>query len=135
MTLVIAAQDIKGISLGLVKDGKLEKRTDLVGEPDRYLSLVDATLKEWGMTVADVTRLVVVTGPGAFTASRVSVTLANAIAFARRIPLVPVANPAKLSLEQLIVSKEFSSAEPIDGFAIPVYDRPPHITLPKSRGL
>jgi len=134
MTLVIAAQDIKGISFGLIRDGALVGEVEATGEPDRYLALLDAALKLWHVGPTDLTQVAVVTGPGAFTASRISTTVANAIAFSRRIPLVAVANPGRKSLEQLIVSDEFRSATPVEGFAVPVYDRPPHITLPKPRG-
>lgn len=135
MTLVIQAQDIKGVSFGLVENGTLLKNKDLVGEPDRYLAMLEVTLAEWGITAEDLTAVAVVTGPGAFTASRVSTTIANGIAFARQIPLTAVANPERMPLEQLIVSETFTSAKPVDGFAVPVYDRPPHITLPKGTAI
>ncbi|TAK03889.1 hypothetical protein EPO34_01895 [Patescibacteria group bacterium] len=131
-SLVISAQDIRRISIGWMEDGKLARTTEVEAEPERYLAAIDETLASWGCDLADAGRVCVVTGPGAFTASRMSVTIANAIAFARNIPVFGIANEEKKSLEQLMGSGAFNRPTPGVGFVSPVYDRPPNITLPKS---
>jgi len=51
---------------------------------------VTALLSEHGLSLADMRYLAVDCGPGAFTSLRVAIATVNGIAFASRIPLVPV---------------------------------------------
>lgn len=130
--LVIAAQDIGKMDMGLVQDGVLVKQESADAPPERYLETLDDVLKMWNTSQADVNSVGIVVGPGSFTASRVSTTLGNALAFAWKLPVYALPNPTRLPLPELIASTDWSPANQ-QPFAVPVYDRPPHITAP-ARG-
>jgi tRNA A37 threonylcarbamoyladenosine modification protein TsaB len=125
MDLFICAQDIQCITFGLVKDQTLfcEKTFDV--PPENYLASLHAFLSEQSVSLSDVKRLFVVSGPGSFTASRVSVVMATAIVFARNIPIIPIENPDRHSLAELVKNALLS---PEHLFVVPTYDRPPNIT-------
>jgi hypothetical protein len=126
--LLVCGQDIRSLSLGLVVDGRLERESLAAVPPERYLACVAETLAEWNTDVSDLGAVAVVSGPGSFTSSRVSTTIANAIAFARNIPVVAVENPERGDMRSLVAAIDLSVA-PVSGrFAVPVYDRPPHVT-------
>lgn len=131
MTLVVSAQDIRGISLGLVEDGVLRQSSDVVTRPEEYLQVLDDTLRSWGISLESIDSIVVVSGPGSFTSTRVSTTLVNGLAFAKSVPIISLENPDRLSLTSLVTSQAYRDAAPVTGYATPKYDRPPMITLPK----
>lgn len=54
------------------------------------LPAIDAMLAEAGLTPADLTAIVVATGPGTFTGLRVGMSIAKGIVLARGIPLVGI---------------------------------------------
>lgn len=126
--LLISAQDIRALSVGLVRDRQIVESKTVVASPETYLRTVAESLEAWNVTHADLDAVAVVTGPGSFTSSRVSVMIANGIAFANDIPVVGIPNPDRLPIEDLPVSS-LAFPDP-DRFAVPVYDRPPHITIP-----
>lgn len=128
MILLISAQDIKRISLGLVDKGMLIREEEVDSPPERYLEQVAKTVDAWGLNPrTDLTAVAVVTGPGAFTSSRVSTVIANTIAFAASLPVIPVENPENHGLKEIAAHLPTAIA----GFAQPVYNRPPNITLKK----
>lgn len=125
--LLIAAQDLRPLRLGLVENDVLLRETTADVPPEGYLNALDATLKEWKLTWRDFTAIAVVAGPGAFTASRVSTVLADTLAFVANCPVLALENPEKRPLAELAAS--LSKGAP-KAFAVPVYNRPPNITKP-----
>lgn len=125
MELFISAQDIQRITFGLVQDQALFFEKTFEAAPEQYLLSLDTFLSEQKLSSTDVSRIMIVNGPGSFTASRVSVTIANTLAFARSIPIVSFENPDRLSLTELLM--QIGSREE-QVFAVPAYDRPPNIT-------
>lgn len=130
-SLLVCSQDLHALNLGLVEDGVLLQQKDFFVEPDGFLGAVTAALRAWGIAPAQLERVAVVTGPGSFTSSRVSVTLANGLAFALGIPVVGLANPERLGLAEL--AKMALSSAGGGSFVRPLYDRPPHITSPNNK--
>jgi tRNA A37 threonylcarbamoyladenosine modification protein TsaB len=126
-TLVIAGQDIRELSVGLSKDGAIVETRTVVSSPETYLRDVAQALADWATTLDDLVAVAVVTGPGSFTSSRVSVMIANGIAFSKGIPVVGIPNVERVDFASLTIPTTFP---PIDQFAVPIYDRPPHITSP-----
>ncbi len=57
---------------------------------DKLLPAVDKLLQDAGWTRADVRRIAVVTGPGGFMTIRVALSMANAMAYALKIPLAGI---------------------------------------------
>lgn len=125
MDLFICAQDIQCITFGLVKDQTLFCEKTFEVSPEKYLASLDQFLSEQKMSSADISRILIVSGPGSFTASRVSVVVANAFAFVHKIPMVPIENPDRRSMSELL--SDFTMI-PEQSFVVPAYDRPPNIT-------
>lgn len=57
---------------------------------DGLVPLIDEVLKEARWTAEDLTAIGCITGPGGFTSLRVAVATANALAWERKIPVLPV---------------------------------------------
>ena len=125
IALVIAGQDIRELSVGLSKDGAIVETRTLVSSPETYLRDVAQALEDWKITLDDLDAIAVVTGPGSFTSSRVSVMIANGIAFAKNIPVIGIPNVERVDFAALMIP---TTLPPVDQFAVPIYDRPPHIT-------
>lgn len=130
IVLLVCGQDIRSLSLGLVRDGALAADTTMVAAPERYLARVAEMLAEWKVSLEELDAVAVVTGPGSFTSSRVSTTIANGIAFAKGIPVLAIENADRLNLHELAARTDFAALPPADRYAVPAYDRPPHITTP-----
>jgi tRNA threonylcarbamoyladenosine biosynthesis protein TsaB len=95
---------------------------------DQLLEAIKALLQRHGRSWSDVKGLVVFRGPGSFTGLRIGATVANAIAYARDLPIVGTSGQAwmteggqKLRLGQNDVQ------------AIPLYGSEPNITHPGQR--
>lgn len=128
VVLLICGQDIRSLSLGLVQNGALAHDLVMAASPETYLSLVASTLAQWGVSLEDLGAVAVVSGPGSFTSSRVSTVIANGIAFARSIPVLAIGNDLRRNLHEIVADTDFSALPAIAQFAVPTYDRPPHIT-------
>ncbi|MCX6715342.1 MAG: hypothetical protein NTX72_06040 [Candidatus Uhrbacteria bacterium] len=125
MDLFICAQDIQFITFGLVKDRTLFCEKAFEVPPEKYLFSLDVFLSEQHVAPVDVSRILIVNGPGSFTASRVSVVMANSFAFVQQIPMCSIENPERRSLAELLPILE---RRPDQAFVVPAYDRPPNIT-------
>lgn len=131
MKLGICAQDINSITFWLVSNAEEEYEKTVEVQPEGYLQALDQTLKEWKITSADLSEILVVTGPGSFTASRVSTTIANGLAFAQGISIRGIENAEHLSLRNLLSQV---SSEQL-AYVLPSYDRPAEITKQKKNML
>ncbi|MFH1433457.1 MAG: hypothetical protein ABIG32_01000 [Candidatus Uhrbacteria bacterium] len=123
----MSAQDIKEITIGLIEGDSLVQLETKKGGPEEYLELIMKQLKSWHQSIKNVEAVVVVLGPGSATALRASVTIANAIGFARGIAVIGLANPDRLEPEQLLsISARQITAARTKSFlpTAPVYDRP-----------
>lgn len=128
MRLFIAAQDIGSITVGLGDAHGMHMERTLTASPERYLAAIDEAFAAWGIVPSDIRSVLVVTGPGSFTASRVSTTIANALAFSQGVPVIGVENPNHLPLRDLLAG-EGPQAGPC---VTPTYGRPPEITRPRT---
>lgn len=119
------AQDIQFVTFGLIKDQTMFFEKTFEVPPEKYLASLNQFLVEQKKSPAEIQRILIVNGPGSFTASRVSVTIANTFAFVHQIPMMPIENPNRLSIGELI---PLMNQIPKHVFVIPAYDRPPNIT-------
>ncbi len=125
----VSAQDISSFSFALWKDGFLVREMTTPSSPEGYLEILDRMLKEWKIPLSSLGGIVVVSGPGSFTASRVSVVIANTIAFTCQIPILGIENPQRLVISEMAKTLDFAVWPPIGEFVVPMYDRAPHITF------
>jgi hypothetical protein len=131
MFLAIQAQDLQNISIALFDGGLVGARKDFQTSPEFYLQTIDNALTQWSVSKNELKGVVVVTGPGSFTSSRVSTTIANALAFTRDIPVFTLENSGYKPLVTLLEGFDPPTTS-ARAFAFPVYGSPAHITKPKN---
>lgn len=127
----MCAQDIQELHIAQIEENKLIKEVNINVSPEEYLQHFANTLTKWGLAPKDIKELIVVTGPGSFTASRVSVTIANTLAFSQGVMLRGVENKEHLALAELW-EKRKNSLPDSSSVLLPSYDREATITKPKT---
>ena len=96
-------------SIAVWRDGDLVTRRCPPGisHSETLLPLISGTLRETGLGFADLDGLAFAAGPGSFTGLRVACGVAQGLAFAHELPLVPVGTLDAMALasggEQVIV--------------------------------
>jgi hypothetical protein len=131
-TLFLSAQDIHTLRIALLQGSRVLFTLEIQTTPECFLEAISTQLSRWQTRWGVVQRVVVVCGPGSFTSTRVIVTIANSIAFARHVPVIGTANPLRIPFAEFVVSKDWSFEKRESAFASPVYDRPPHITSART---
>lgn len=134
MILALRAQDIDLFEAAIDDHGR-SVSASLSVPPERFLASLQECMDQWGASWKLLERVVVVTGPGSFTSTRMIVTMANAIAFAGNIPVSELPNPDRLSLADLMHDGAWATALSDVPFASPLYDRPPNITKRRDASL
>jgi len=82
---------------------------------------------------ADLNGIIVAAGPGSFTGLRIGISVANAIAYVKDIPIVALAGTeTRDELLQKGLRMLESAGSQFDVAVIPFYGADPHITKPKS---
>jgi tRNA threonylcarbamoyladenosine biosynthesis protein TsaB len=99
LTLALEAATSIG-SVAVLHDGELLASRAVAmrsGAEEHLLPAIDESLREAGVTVRDLARVVCGAGPGSFTSLRVSASLAKGIAFAQGIALYAVPSLALIA--------------------------------------
>lgn len=111
-----------------------KKVSNLRHSSDRIVTSIDQLLVKHKITVKKLQVIGVVTGPGRFSAVRLSVAIANTLAFAWQIPVIGVSldeigetEAAHKAVTQQIF-KKFAGKKKLSKIAVPVYDGQPNIT-------
>ena len=132
--LLISAQDISKISIAVADNNKILYERESMSRPESYLHTIELLLKEWGIDLKDINKIFVVSGPGSFTATRVSVMIANSLAFSKNISVFSKANEKNRSLRELFseIIKENEDTYSLNTFVVPTYDRGARITQSKN---
>jgi tRNA threonylcarbamoyladenosine biosynthesis protein TsaB len=87
------ATPVTSVAVGV--DGALVAEISITGDKvqmERLMPMIDAALKEAGLTVRDINGVAVGVGPGLFTALRIGVTTANTLSQVLRVPAVGVSS-------------------------------------------
>lgn len=77
-------------------------RRSTEGHAEWVLPAIDELLRKGGKSLKDVSAIVVRTGPGSFTGTRVGVTIGNALSWALGVPIFGVTNDQASDLEQAV---------------------------------
>jgi tRNA threonylcarbamoyladenosine biosynthesis protein TsaB len=90
-------------SVALLSDGELVGVFEEVGRghAERILGMVDAVLSEAGLVLAALDGIAASVGPGAFTGVRISVSVAQGLAFGAGLPVVAVSTLEALALKAM----------------------------------
>ena len=134
-------------SIALWRDGEVIARScpDARSNSETLLPLADATLREAGLSFADLTGIAFGMGPGSFTGLRVSCGAAQGLAVARDLPLLGIGTLEAMALasggERVIVALDARMGEVYYGLfvhgelqgEIGVY-APDAVPLPESSG-
>jgi hypothetical protein len=131
MILFLSAQDISCLEVGLLDgEGRLLSFQEFIARPEDYLAAIANFLLGHSVNIIDLKKVVVVSGPGSFTSTRIIVTIANTLSFANNLPVIGIVNTSRKNSKELL--GELNSVwlkEKGRGFVSPVYDRTPLITL------
>jgi len=131
MILLINTADQGSIVVALVKAGKIVSFEDDATPhhgAGKILFAIERLLKE---QKASLKGIVVVSGPGAFTAVRLGVVIANTIAWSLHIPTIGVKRTAFTTLVDLGAKSTSLMKRAKKGkLVVPYYGKEPNITLP-----
>ena len=101
LTLALEAATSIG-SVAVVREGALLASREVAmrsGAEEHLLPAIDDALREAGVSVRELGRVVCGAGPGSFTSLRVSASLAKGIAFVQGIPLLAVPSLALIAAD------------------------------------
>lgn len=136
MILFLDTTDRKRITVGLVDEGRMKKKIEERGEfqqSEKLLPLINKLLRKNKIMLADLSGIIVVSGPGGFTSVRIGVIAANTLGFVLRIPVAGVPKPASSTIGKLIKEglKKLKGVN-VGEIALPFYGAEPNITKPKG---
>ena len=92
MTILALDTCTEMCSAAVLKDGKLFEKAELTyrGHSEKILGMMDDVLAQADCSLKHIDLVAFGRGPGSFTGVRVGVGVAQGIAFARQLPVVPV---------------------------------------------
>lgn len=131
MLLLVDCSRIEGFYLALADRGHIiipRQITARFEHEETVLESLQALLSAGGISVPQLTGIIIVSGPGSFSALRIGLAVFNTIAWQSRIPIAGVNKREFTDYEQLLrVGME--RLERIDGFniIIPEYGSEPNI--------
>lgn len=135
MILLIDTSNIEYFFLGLADSQslKLQKKVKAHFEHEEKLLLnLDQLCQKANISPNSLQGIIVVDGPGSFSALRIGLAVANTIGWQLHIPVVGVHKNEYHSLEELYIAG-FKLLKQKSGFSLvlPVYDKEPNINLKK----
>ncbi len=128
--LYVNGQDIRRIVFGLAKNGEVQAVRSFDVGPEGDLGVLDGFLGAHKCALDELTRIITVVGPGSATALRSSLSIVNAIAFAREIPIVPIEQGTdEQDIDSFTHALSTSADQSTTDFAYPKYSTNPKITF------
>jgi tRNA A37 threonylcarbamoyltransferase TsaD len=133
LSLYIDTTVLNEIFVAVVSSQKVTRLTKSIGlkQRDDLLTYVDQLIRRSKTSFNKIKSIIVVRGPGPFTATRVGVAVANALGLALNIPIYGIKKTGSIDIAKLVNMVNLLPAPktPIR----PYYDRPPNITKPKNK--
>ena len=80
-----------------------------VGHAERLLPMIEMVMSEAGMSIAELDRIAVASGPGTFTGSRIAVSAARALALASGAAIVAVTSLELMAMSHSLVTRRVQS--------------------------
>lgn len=130
MILFLDGHDLRLLTIGLLEKGVFSILETVEAAPEEYLARLDHFLASYQIRLQTLEGISIVTGPGSFTSSRISLTIANTLHFVHKLPIFALENPSQLPSRELVERFGIGSALSEGAYARPFYERPPHITSP-----
>ncbi len=133
MYLFVNTAEQKEITVALVRESgqifRLKNEPAEYQQSEKLLKLI----KNLKFKINNLQGVIVVAGPGGFTALRIGLATANTIAWVSQIPIVGVKNIENLNLNKLIQSglKKIKKIKQFKA-VLPFYGQEPHITIKKK---
>lgn len=134
MILFINTSQTDLIQLKLIDKGKIVRQLENKEEfkqSELLLSMIDKLLKKEKLKIKNLKLIVVVSGPGAFSALRLGVATANALAWSLKVPLIELSVDEAGDDEKLIEAIKQKSKKAIKQVfkpVVPRYGKEPNIT-------
>lgn len=135
MTLFINTCIENKIILALKRDSFIiKKETALKSrQSEKIIELLDKFLKNHKIDIKNISAIIVVNGPGKFTAARAGVNAANALSYGLQIPIIALRLDAFFDLKDAFDCVEKKNKKIKKTFYIkPFYDKEPNITSKKQ---
>ena len=127
MILVMLVDD-KQTFMGIAKNRKYLRTKCVPFEPGKRANILEM-INEL-VNPKDITGIIVYVGPGPFTAIRVAVCIANALAFSLKVPLAGVKG---INDSEEILIKGLEKLGQSNAPVLPFYAKAPNITKPKNK--
>jgi tRNA threonylcarbamoyladenosine biosynthesis protein TsaB len=117
-------------------DGQKINKSVARGQKDKLLSLIDKLARKNKKEIADITGIVVTSGPGSFTAVRQGAAAANALGFALRVPVRGVRlEEFKNDDELLKIGLRKLAKAKMGDIVLPFYGKEPNIIRARDPSL
>lgn len=112
----------------------LYKKSISTAKSDKLLLLIDKILKNGKVEPKGLGGIIVVAGPGSFTAVRQGVVAANALGFFLKVPVVSLRGDEFVGDRDLLkIGYEKMKKAKVGELALPFYGHEPNITMPKPK--
>ncbi len=112
--LLISTTTVSGV-IGIAQDGNVvsEVPLELATASNRVVVAIDKALAEAGCQVEEISRIVLVKGPGTFTGSRIGASIAKAISYALPCTLASVTTLEAVAWTGMQASISMNAREPV----------------------
>ncbi len=130
VVLLIDSRDRETAFIGTAEGGevRMARRVPIFGATHRILTAVRRLVKS-----SEISGVTVAVGPGSFTAVRMGVVVANALAYGLSVPIlgvrIPTSEPPSRHTLDILAARPAGKR----GIVLPVYARPPSITKRRKR--
>lgn len=132
MILVLQTTITGRITVWLVHEKKIQDQQELSvvwHGSDKALAFIDSVLRKNKISIPRLSQIIVVRGPGSFTAVRTGLIVANTLAAVLRIPAQGIVTEQQLTLQQVVRAAQKKGVK--NRMVKPWYGKSPNITRAK----